>query len=59
VCVDAAVAKRVGDSAGPVLLHCPKICAAGECRGTIAGAKEPLVDARSLLRPSRLPGVRG
>jgi hypothetical protein len=72
--VDATVAKRVGDPAGPILLHCPKIRAAGGYPGTIAGAKAPLVDARSLLRPvpgpccgwmpgpclrlSRMPGAR-
>ena len=44
--VDAAGAKSVGDPAGPVLLHRPKICGAGDCMRAIAGV-------------SRARGVRG
>ena len=35
--VDAAVAERVGDPAGTVLLHRTKICATSDCPRTVAG----------------------
>src|SRR6185295_13755830 len=53
MCVDAAVAERVGDPAGTVLLHRTKICAIGDCPCTIAGLR----GRDCLVTRARLPGL--